>query len=105
MTEDLAHDRSSSVQVVDVAGHRHVLAVTGTVDRRGVEALHEACCPDRLPAGTTVVLDFTGMTGCPSALLLTLVRIRDRLGSSRRLHLVGLTEALEAITLGGPART
>jgi hypothetical protein len=54
--------------------------------------------------GATVVVDFTGMTGCPSALLLALVRIRDRLGSTRTLQLVGLTEALESIALGTATR-
>jgi hypothetical protein len=92
------------MQLVDTGGNRHVLAVTGTVDRGGVEALRAACCPDGLPDDATLVLDFTGMTGCPSALLLALVRIRDRLGSSRRLQLVGLSEALESIAVGEPVR-
>jgi hypothetical protein len=94
-----------TVELIHEGEHRRVLAVTGSVDRRGVEDLRDACRPEQVPVGATVVVDFTGMTGCPSALLLALVRIRDRLGSTRTLQLVGLTEALESIALGGtPAR-
>lgn len=93
-----------TVQLVHQGADRWVLAVTGSVDRQGVEDLHEACRPEQVPVGATVVVDFTAMTGCPSALLLALVRIRDALGSTRSLHLVGLTEALESIALGTRAR-
>jgi hypothetical protein len=98
----MASSSAASLRLVQDDALRRVLAVSGSVDRRGVEELGEACRPEQLSAGATVVIDFTAMTGCPSALLLALVRIRDQLGSTRRLQLVGLTEALQSIALGRP---
>ncbi len=99
----VAPGSAASLRLVQDGALRRVLVVTGSVDRRGVEELGEACRPERLAADATVVIDFTAMTGCPSALLLALVRIRDRLGAGRSLQLVGLTEALRSIVLGQPA--
>lgn len=88
------------VRVVHRTQYRRVLAVSGTVDRDAIEDLREACRPDRVPEGTTLVIDFTAMTGCPSALLLVLLRINRDLGTSRHFRLDGLDEALVAIASG-----
>ncbi len=74
------------------------IAVEGAVDRDAMERLSDRCQAARESGATAVVVDFTRMTDCPSALLLTLLQINARFRAARvPLHLIGLEGAVLAI--------
>jgi hypothetical protein len=79
------------------------VGVFGALDRAGLRDLQEQCLPRRLPPHRTVVIDFRGMTGCPSALFVELLAIGGRLtAASVPLEVVGLDDAVQAIVTGHP---
>ena len=79
------------------------LHVRGHLDAAGVARLHEQCL-DALEDGAAILeLDFTGMTGCPSALFLVLSRVANACRRhARPLRLIGLADAVRTIVV--PAR-
>jgi hypothetical protein len=75
-----------------------VIAVEGAVDRDGIAQLLDRCAAARESGATAVVVDFTRMTACPSALFLTVLQVNARFRAARvPLHLIGLEEAVFAI--------
>jgi anti-anti-sigma regulatory factor len=78
-----------------------VVRVNGAVYADSLMQLRHRCHAELERGTTALVLDFTGMTGCPSALFMVLSRIM----AAAELHacsveLVGLVEALTTIAGG-----
>jgi anti-anti-sigma regulatory factor len=81
---------------------QRVILVRGDVDRFAMARLRQRCLGEPACGITGVVLDFSGMTGCSSALFVELVQINALLRGRRvALHLVGLGEAVAGI-VGAP---
>ena len=77
---------------------QRVILVQGDVDRVGIARLRLRCLGGPDGDVATVVVDFSGMTGCPSALFPELLRINALLQVRQiGLRLVGLTEAVVGI--------
>lgn len=80
---------------------RNRVVLSGAVGLAEIDALVELCRPDRQQPGRDIVLDFTHMTECPSALLLTVLRIGRRLSTVPvGVEIVGLDEALHRMVTG-----
>ena len=77
--------------------------VRGDLDAVDLVWLHDRCLVALYNGMTTFQVDFTSMTGCPSALFTVLVRVgkafRQHAG---HLQLVGLDDAVHAIVLRQP---
>lgn len=79
------------------------VALSGSLGHSEIDTLVELCSPARQRPGRDIVLDFTGMTECPSALLLAVTRIGRRLSAVPvRLRIVGLDEALHRMVTASP---
>ena len=77
---------------------QRVILVQGLVDRAGIARLRLRCLDGPDGDVATVVVDFSGMTGCPSALFPELLQINAQLQVRQvALRLVGLTEAVAGI--------
>ena len=74
--------------------------VTGELDAGDLVRLHERCLAELDRGTTTMVLDFTRMTACPSALFSIVSDVgRSFRTRSAQLRLIGLADAVRAIAL------
>ncbi len=90
------------VGVVPSPDVRNRVVLSGAVGHAEIDTLVELCSPARQRPGRDVVLDFTDMTECPSALLLTVARIGRQLSAMPvRLQIVGLDDALRRMVTAG----
>jgi hypothetical protein len=95
--------RGGQVGLSPAADGPNRVTLRGSLGQAEIDALVELCSPTRQQPGRDIVLDFTGMTECPSALLLTVARIGRRLSAVPvRLRIVGLDEALHRMVTAGP---
>lgn len=87
---------------VDPGSSVHRLQIVGELDAHGLRLLERRCAAE-LGRHGTLVLDFTGMTACPSAVF---GMVSDTAAAARRtgstLELVGFTEAVMAIAGARP---
>lgn len=75
-----------------------VITVDGEVDRAAIAWLWGRCLAEAGRGARIVVIDFSRMTGCPSALFLTSSQIKARFRATTvALHLHGLTDAVSTI--------
>jgi hypothetical protein len=80
--------------------------VDGAVDAYTLTQLQHRCYAELELGTTALVLDFTGMTGCPSALFLVLSRIMAEFRPHTcSVELVGLLEAVTAIARSAATET
>ena len=91
------------VGVIPSLDVRNRVVLSGAVGHAEIDTLVELCSPAGHRPGRDVVLDFTDMTECPSALLLAVARIGRRLSALPvRLQIIGLDEALRRMVTAGP---
>jgi len=77
--------------------------VRGDLDQAGLVKLQDRCLVALRDGTTSLELDFTSMTGCPSALFAVLVRVgKAYRQQASQLQLVGLGDAVHAIVLRLP---
>ena len=80
------------------------MQVRGDLDAAGLVWLQDRCLVALRDGTTSLELDFTSMTGCPSALFTVLVRVGKAFRQqSSHLQQIGLDDAVHAIVLRQPA--
>ena len=78
--------------------------VTGDLDGTRLAQLEVRCVRELELGCSTLVLDFTGMTSCPSAVFTFLSRVGKAYRSrSGRLELIGLVGAVAVVATGHPS--